>query len=167
MDSYLERLCQELEDAIRDANPNVWAQAPPGKWNATQILEHLFLSYKGTTRGVEKCLELGAPLSTRSTLQQRLGTLLVVNIGYFPSGRKASERVVPRGMPVEEVRQAILPELHAMASGLDVCERRFGAGAKIMDHVVLGPFTAAQWRKFHWVHGRHHARQIRERIGNA
>jgi hypothetical protein len=27
--------------------------------------------------------------------------------------------------------------------------------------------TAGEWRKFHWVHGRHHARQIRERIGTA
>jgi hypothetical protein len=26
----------------------------------------------------------------------------------------------------------------------------------------LGPLTGAQWRKFHLVHGRHHARQIRQ-----
>jgi hypothetical protein len=25
--------------------------------------------------------------------------------------------------------------------------------------------TADQWRRFHWIHGRHHARQIRERVG--
>ncbi|MGZ4836286.1 MAG: DUF1569 domain-containing protein [Terriglobales bacterium] len=34
-----------------------------------------------------------------------------------------------------------------------------------MDHPFLGPLTADEWRKFHWVHGRHHTRQIRERIG--
>jgi hypothetical protein len=33
-----------------------------------------------------------------------------------------------------------------------------------MDHPFLGPLTASQWRKFHLVHGRHHARQIRERM---
>jgi hypothetical protein len=33
-----------------------------------------------------------------------------------------------------------------------------------MDHLILGPLTAGQWRKFHWVHGQHHARQIRERL---
>jgi hypothetical protein len=167
MDSYLERLRQELEDAIRGSTPNGWVQAPAGKWNAAQILEHLFLTYQGTNRGMAKCLEQGAPLATRATLQQRIGSLLVLDLGYMPGGRKAPERVTPRGMPPEEVRQAIALELQKMGSGLDDCERRFGAGTKIMDHLFLGPLTAEEWRRFHWVHGRHHARQIRERMGKS
>jgi hypothetical protein len=167
MDSYLERLRQELEDAIRGVSADGWTQAPLGKWNAGQILEHLYLTYKGTNLGVAKCLEQGHALATRATLRQRVGTLLVLNLGYFPSGRKAPERTVPRGMAGEEARQAILAELQTMATGLDDCERRFGARARIMDHPVLGPFTAGQWRKFHWVHGHHHARQIRQRMGKA
>jgi len=167
MDSYLERLRQELEDAIGGASPSALAQAPVGKWNATQILEHLFLTYKNTNRGLAKCLEKGTPLVTRAKLKHRMAALLVVNLGYAPVGRKAPERATPRGMPLEEVQQAIEPELQRMASGLDDCERRFGAGTKIMDHPFLGPLTAGEWRKFHWVHGRHHARQIRERIGTA
>ncbi|HYW36618.1 MAG TPA: DUF1569 domain-containing protein [Terriglobales bacterium] len=167
MNSYLERLRQELEDAIGGASPSALAQAPAGKWNAAQILEHLFLTYKNTNRGMAKCLEQGAPLATRATLKQRVGTLLVVNLGYLPGGRKAPERATPRGMSPEEVQQAIAPELQRMSSGLDDCERKFGARTKIMDHPFLGPLTADGWRKFHWVHGRHHARQIRERIGKS
>ena len=167
MNSYLERLRQELEDAIAGASPNAWAQAPAGKWNAAQILEHLFLTYKNTNRGMAKCLETGAPLATRATLKQRVATLLVVNLGYMPAGRKAPERATPRGMSPEEVQQVVAPELQRMASGLEDCERRFGARMKILDHPFLGPLTADEWRKFHWVHGRHHARQIRERIGES
>jgi len=167
MNSYLERLRQELEDAIGGASPSALAQAPAGKWNAAQILEHLFLTYKNTNRGMAKCLEQGAPLATRATLKQCVGTLLVVNLGYLPGGRKAPERATPRGMSPEEVQQAIAPELQRMSSGLDDCERKFGARTKIMDHPFLGPLTADGWRKFHWVHGRHHARQIRERIGKS
>jgi len=70
-------------------------------------------------------------------------------------------------MPAEEVRQAIAPELQRMSLGLGDCERRFGVRTKIMDHPFLGPLTADEWRKFHWVHARHHARQIRERIGRS
>jgi hypothetical protein len=165
MDSYLERLRQELEDAIGGASPSALAQAPVGKWSAAQILEHLFLTYKNTNRGLAKCLEGGAPLVTRATLKARVGKLIVVNLGHMPAGRKAPERAIPRGMPPEEVQQAVAPELQRMGSGLDDCERRFGAGTKIMDNPFLGPLTANEWRKFHWVHGRHHARQIRERIG--
>lgn len=167
MNSYLERLRLELEDAVEGADAGDLAKAPAGKWNATQILEHLFLTYMHTGRGLAKCLEQGAPLATRATLKDRLATLLVVNFGYLPEGRKAPERAVPRGMPLEEVQQAIAPELQKMGLGLDDCERRFGVRTKILDHPVLGPFTAEEWRKFHWVHGRHHARQIRERMGKA
>jgi hypothetical protein len=167
MDSYLECLRQELEDAIGGASPGALAEAPVGKWSAAQILEHLFLTYKNTNRGIAKCLERGAPLATGATLKHRLATLLVVNLGYLPGGRKAPERTIPRGMAPEEVQQAIAPELERMSSGLDDCERKFGARTKIMDHLFLGPLTAGEWRKFHWVHGRHHARQIRERMGKS
>jgi len=167
MDSYLERLRQELEDATRGASPSGLVQAPFGKWSPAQILEHLFLTYTNTTRGTAKCLERGAPLATAATLKQRLAALVVVNFEYLPAGRKAPERSTPRGMSPEEVQQAIVPELQRMAAGLDDCERRFGARTEIMDHPFLGPLTADEWRKFHWVHGRHHARQIRERIGKS
>ncbi|MGD0212578.1 MAG: DinB family protein [Terriglobales bacterium] len=167
MDSYLERLRQELEDAMEGATPNSWVLAAAGKWNAAQILEHLYLTYQGTNRGMAKCLQQATPLATRATLQQRIGRLVVLNLGYMPGGRKAPERAIPRGMPPEEVRQAIAQELQKMGSGLDDCERRFGARTKLMDHLFLGPLTAQEWRRFHWVHGRHHARQIRERMGKS
>lgn len=165
MNSYLERLRHELEDALSGAGAGDLVKAPAEKWSAGQILEHLFLTYLHTNRGLEKCLEQGAPLAARATLKDRLATLLVVKLGYLPGGRKAPERAVPQGMPPEEARQAIGPELQKMGSGLDDCERRFGVRTKILDHPILGPLTAEEWRKFHWIHGRHHARQIRERIG--
>lgn len=167
MNSYLERLREELEKATATASATDLSQAPPGKWSAAQILEHLFLTYKHTNRGMAKCLDQNAPLATRATLKDRFATLLVVKLGYLPGGRKAPERALPQGMAAEKVRREVMAELHKMASDLDVCESRFGASTKIMDHPFLGPLTANQWRKFHWVHGRHHARQIRERMGKS
>ena len=121
MDFYLERLRQELEDALEGASPSALAQAPAGKWNAAQILEHLFLTYKNTNRGMAKCLEQGAPLATRATLKHRVATFLVVKIGYLPGGRQAPERATPRGMPPEEVLRSIAPELQRMGSDLNEC----------------------------------------------
>lgn len=163
MISYLERLRRELEDAVAGASAEELAKAPAGKWSGSQILEHLLLTYKGTNRILAKCMEQGAPLATRATLGQRVGAFLVVKLGYMPAGRKAPERVMPQGMTPEEVRQAISPEIETMAAKLDECEHRFGRRTKIMDHLFLGPLTAEEWRRFHWVHGQHHARQIRER----
>jgi DinB family protein len=165
MDSYLERLRRELEEVTRGVSADEMAQAPAGKWSGAQLLEHLLLTYKTTNRVLDKCLQKCAPLATRPTLRQRMSALVVINLGYMPGGRQSPERVAPRGMPREEVQQSLVPELEAMAAKLNDCEFRFGAGTKIMDHLFLGPLTAGEWRKFHWVHGRHHARQIRERIG--
>jgi hypothetical protein len=167
MNSYLERLQQELEDATGSASATDLVQAPTGKWSPAQILEHLLLTYKNTNRGLDKCREQDTPLARRVTLKDRAATLLVVNLGYVPRGRKAPERAMPRGMASDEVRQAIVPELQKMAAAFDECERKFGVRAKLLDHPFLGPLTADQWRKFHWVHGRHHARQIRERMGKS
>lgn len=167
MNSYLERLRLEIEDAIAGASAETLAQAPAGKWSGAQILEHLLLTYKGTNRGLAKCMEGGAPLASRPTLSDRIATLMVIKLGYLPSGRKSPERVKPRGMPFEEVRQAFSTELEQMAAALDNCEERFGAQIKILDHPFIGPLTADEWRRFHRVHGHHHARQIRARIGKA
>ena len=167
MDSYLERLQKELENAMAGATPADLAKGPAGKWSPAQILEHLFLTYKGTNQGIARCLEKGTPLVTRATLTHRVGTVLVVNFGYLPSGRKAPERTVPRGMSADEVVNAIFPEIRLMDSGFAELETKFGTKTKVLDHLILGPLTAAQWRKFHLVHGRHHARQIRHRMGRA
>jgi hypothetical protein len=167
MNSYLERLQGELESATAGVTAAGLERAPAGKWNAAQVLEHLFLTYKNTNKGIGKCLENGAPLATGATFRHRIGILLVVRFGYLPGGRKAPERTIPLGMGAEAVRQAIFPEIQRMESGLRQCENTFGPKTKIMDHPILGPLTAAEWRKFHWVHGRHHARQIRQRLGKS
>jgi hypothetical protein len=164
MNSYLECLRHELDDAVEGASVGAMEQSPDGKWSPAQILEHLFLTYKHTNRGLAKCVETGAPLPTRAGFKKRLARVLVINFGYIPEGRKAPERAVPQGMRLEEVRQALISELQRMDSGFDDCERRFGVRTKLMDHPFLGPLTAEQWRKFHWIHARHHARQIRRRI---
>src|ERR1035441_5967569 len=99
MDSYLEHLQRELEDATGSATDAGLAQAPAGKWSAAQILEHLLLTYQNTNRGLAKCLAQGAPLATRATLKHRLAALLVVNLGYLPGGGKNGGQGGPFGRP--------------------------------------------------------------------
>jgi hypothetical protein len=164
MHSYLERLRQELEEAMAGAGVGVANHTSPGRWKPDEIAEHLFLTYKHTSRGLEKCLATGSPLARRPTLKDRVATLLVVTLGYLPTGRKSPDRAMPRGMSPEDVREGLRVELQKMDSDLNDCERRFGQRTKIMDHPFIGPLTADEWRKFHLVHGRHHLKQIRERI---
>jgi hypothetical protein len=165
MHSYLEHLRQELEEAMAGATVGAVVQTPAGKWNSDEIAEHLLLTFKQTSRGLEKCLKTGSPIARSATLRDRIATLLVVKLGYLPQGRKSPDRALPRGMSPEDVRRGLAAELQKMDSELNACSRRFGQRTKIIDHPFLGPLTADEWRKFHLVHARHHL-QMRERTNN-
>ena len=161
MDFRLEELRQVLADAAGGMSAEQLSWHPPGKWCAAEVLEHLYLTYTGTIKGFERVVEAGEPLATAASLKQRWGTLVVVGFGYLPTGRKAPKVAEPRGLPAEKVRAEMEAKLAAMDEIMARCEEKMGR-VKVLDHPILGPLTAAQWRKFHLVHGRHHARQIRK-----
>jgi len=164
MSSHLQQLKDELAGALGDASDAALTRAPAGKWNSSHILEHLYLTYKNTNYGLARCRENGKPLATSPSFKHRIGKMLVVNLGYMPKGREAPERAMPRGLPPGQVRAAVFAEIGNMESGFVDCEHLFGSHTPLMDHPFIGPLTANEWRKFHLVHGRHHARQIRQRL---
>ncbi|HZU43635.1 MAG TPA: DUF1569 domain-containing protein [Terriglobales bacterium] len=160
MDFYIQQLHDALERATAGMSPEQLERPRGEKWSAAQILEHLLLTYKGTVKGMENCLAAGKPLATSATLKQRLGAAVVIGLGHMPKGRQAPERSQPRGLPAKEVVPQIWVNLELMDDAIARCERQFGPRVKIVDHPILGPLSAQGWRKFHWVHGSHHARQI-------
>ena len=163
MDSYLHRLQQAITSATRGMTIEQLTRRPEGKWSAAEILEHLYLTYSGTEKGLERCLQAGKPLASVPTLKQRAFVTLVVKLGRLPKGRKSPERALPKGMLANEVVADIGPRIAAMEQLIAQCEARYGARTRVLDHPILGPMTARQWRKFHWVHGRHHLKQIQAR----
>jgi Protein of unknown function (DUF1569) len=160
MDSRLDTLKRSLESAVEGMSSAQLSWHLPGKWCAAEVLEHLFLTYTGTTRGFEKVIARGTPLATRPSLAQRVLTFVVVKLGYMPAGREAPGIVQPKGLPVEHVRNEIWAKLAEMDAIIARCEARFGRHVKLLDHPILGALTAAQWRTLHLVHGRHHQKQL-------
>ena len=134
----------------------------PGKWCASEILEHLYLTYTGTIKGFQRVVEAGKPLAATSpTWTHRARALVVVKFGHLPSGRKSPEVVRPRGVPAEKVLAEIGRKISEMDDVMTRCEEQFGTRRRLLDHPMLGPLTVAQWRKFHLVHGMHHVKQLR------
>jgi hypothetical protein len=160
MDSRLDKLNQSLESAVEGMSSEQLSWHLPGKWCAAEVLEHLYLSYAGTIKGFEKVITSGKPLATRASMAHRVRTFAVVRLGHMPAGRKAPAAVQPRGLPAEQVRNEIWEKIVAMDAIIAQCEARFGRQVKLLDHPILGPLTATQWRKFHLVHGWHHQRQL-------
>ena len=160
MDSQLENLKQALQSAMDGMTCEQLSWHPADKWCAAQVLEHLYLTYTGTIKGFEKTLAAGKPLVTPASMAKRVRAFVVVGLGYLRGGRTAPENTRPRGLAAEKVREEIVGKVAAMDSIIAQCEARFGRGAKLLDHPILGPLTGAQWRKFHLVHGKHHQKQI-------
>jgi hypothetical protein len=160
VNNYLQRAQEAIAEVTRGMDAEQLARHPEGKWCAAEILEHLDRVFANSVPHLQKCLDKGKPTANRPTLWQRLAAGLVVDLGYLPSGRKAPDFGVPKGAPAEELLRDIPLQLAAMNRILDECERRFGGQRKLANHVILGPLSADQWRKFHWVHTRHHVKQI-------
>lgn len=160
MDSYL----RQLRDAITSATHGMTAEQMrfhrEGKWSVSEILEHLYLTYAGTIKGVGRCVASGKPFVSSPSAKQRFARLLVVKAGYMPGGRQAPEFTRPSGGADGHVAQEIISKLEEMESMLARAEEKFGGGTYILNHPILGPLTAKQWCKFHWVHGMHHVKQI-------
>ncbi len=162
MDPRLEKLRQEIASAVAGMSAEQLSAHAPGKWCASEILEHLYLTYTGTIKGFQRVEEAGKPLTARSpTWADRGRALVVLGFGYLPSGRESPAVARPRGVAVDTVLAEIGPKLAEMDNMMARCEEKFGARRRVLDHPVLGPLTASQWRKFHLVHGMHHVKQIR------
>jgi Protein of unknown function (DUF1569) len=160
MDSRLEKLKENLESAVEGMSSAQLSWHPPGKWCAVEVLEHLYLTYTGTIQGFERVRRKGKPLASRASMAQRVLTLVVVGLGHMPAGRKAPAMVLPKGLPAEQVRNEIGAKMVSMDAIIAQCEARFGRRVQLLDHPILGPLSATQWRKLHLVHGQHHLKQL-------
>ncbi|HJS97592.1 MAG TPA: DUF1569 domain-containing protein [Terriglobales bacterium] len=160
MHSYLQRVQAAIDDAIRGLTLEQLAWRPKGKWSAAAILEHLSLTYSGTAKGLQRCLDAGRPRITPPNAGQRLASFVVTGLRYMPPGREAPAMVLPKGAPPETVLDDVRRNLAAADEAISRCEAGFGSRAKIANHPILGPLTARQWRTFHLVHARHHMKQI-------
>jgi hypothetical protein len=160
MDSRLENLKENLESAVEGLSSEQLSWHLPGKWCAAEVLEHLYLSYGGTIKGLEKVVTSDKPLATKASMAHRMLTFVIVGLGHMSAGRKTPAIAQPRGLPVEQVRNKMGAKLAAMDAIIAQCEARFGRRVKLLDHPILGPLSATQWRKLHLVHGQHHLKQL-------
>jgi hypothetical protein len=93
-------------------------------------------------------------------MAQRVLTSVVARLGHIPTGLKAPAIAQPKGLPAEQVRNEIGGKMVAMDAIITQCEARFGGRVHVLDHPILGPLSATQWRKLHVVHGQHHLKQL-------
>ena len=160
MNSKLSDLTNELTRVINGMSVEDLSRHPEGKWSSAEILDHLNLTYRSTIKNCERCLAAGKSGASVDRKSRRWERRVLIWLSYFPSGGKSPERALPRGTPITQLTTEIFENITRMENIIAACDAQFGHGNPIAEHPMLGPLTASEWRKFHWVHGRHHARQI-------
>ena len=141
-----------------------WQQAPPGKWTPAQIVEHLALALEmsATTFAARRAKE---PMARRATtLREKVGKVFTFGIGRFPPGLRAPERTTP---PPRVEGRAAEAHFRAAIAAWEAVERDLLPARRhdlFVKHPRLGDLTLEEWGRFHIVHSRHHARQIRARL---
>jgi hypothetical protein len=162
-DPFLQKAIDAIDATAQTLSGDDWLRAGPGRWNCGQILEHLGKAYGSTAYIFDKCLADGEPKGRTPSWRQRLFIAVVVDIGYFPTGVQAPEVTRPTGLPADEALAYARETLTALDAAAARCLARFGARARIANHPILGGFTVPQWQRFHWLHTRHHMRQMAQR----
>ena len=161
----MHKLFEELRQQVLFATDGMagpeFHRHPEGKWSSAEILEHLTLAFSGTVKGCDRCIKENKALASNPSWKQRLGTFVLIECGYFPSGRSAPKQVIPSGGNKVNPVQELFDQLQAMDAALAECESRFGSKDYVLTHPILGPLTIRQWRKFHLVHTKHHMKQIK------
>jgi hypothetical protein len=160
MDRYLERAARLLHESAGHLSAVELGKHAEGQWSIAETIEHLARTFSGTSRGFERVLAAGTPAATRASLRSRAASLRVIDCGYFPAGWKSPEMALPRGIEPERALPLALENLRVMDDALARAAKAFGTRIHVLDHPVLGPLSVREWRKFHWVHTRHHAGRI-------
>jgi hypothetical protein len=166
MNDDLQRLHHAIAYTLRGLDSSQTQLRPvkrPDGWSIQQIVEHLLLTYSSTETTIASRLKKRRPTRTKPGLLQHFSQYTVIRLGYFPHGRKAPAIVTPRGTSVplsgEELTQMARQHLVRLHELFKEAEEVFGP-FRCASHHVLGPLSIDQWRRFHLVHGEHHARQI-------
>jgi hypothetical protein len=164
---HLQKVRTQAEQLTRDFSPDDWRYSRDERWCASLIMEHLMLTFTATTKGMLKTMQAGEPFCREATWRDHAGRFYVLRLGRMPAGRKAAKNITPKqGLPGDDLR-AFNDALVAMDATLTDAERRFGKKIRILDHPILGPLTAEEWRRFHRVHSEHHFRQVASRRAGA
>ncbi|MFQ5703290.1 MAG: DinB family protein [Gemmatimonadales bacterium] len=146
-------------DPVADLKEDDWYRSPDGKWNVAQVVEHLAISMDLVATGFEARAEKTG-MERRATPSQSVVRHMLLGPGKLPAGMEAPDYTRPSEGPDREQitarfrmgveRTRVLLEQWPEERQLEVFLR----------HPIMGDLNLPEWVRFHFVHCKHHGRQI-------
>lgn len=159
----LARLEPMVLHPVRGLDDTEWHRAPPGKWSVAQIVQHLAIGVDVVAGTFERRADR-SEMQRRSKPYEALLRHLVLGLGTVPGGLTAAKGTEPADQPEPELITAQfrmgVERLRSMTEDWPA-ERQL---ARFVRHPYLGDLNLPEWVRFHFLHCRHHARQIEARL---
>jgi hypothetical protein len=160
----LHKSYADVLDKFTTAKAQLHPDGDESRWSAQEIVEHLILSYRSTTRVLEERLAKGRPTQAQVTPEQEERWRRTIGADRFPNAGKSPDAVLPgqanfQALSGNELAVLFEAELGKLDTLLDACSGKFGS-QPMASHFAFGPLSSEQWREFHAVHGRHHLAQL-------
>ncbi len=148
---------------LKEVGGEDWHRTVPGKWSLAQILRHLAIGVDSVAAAFERRANKDL-MVRRSTPAQAVARHLVLGLGKLSRRREPPAGTVPEERPDPE---AAIAQFRIGVAKLETFvetwppERQLGIFVR---HPYLGDLNLPEWVRFHYVHCRHHARQIEARL---
>jgi len=172
MDSVLANTLKPIADELATVS-QAQAQASPrptmDDWCGQEVVEHLILTFKKSTEELESRLKSKTPPANGSTLYQLPLKIQLLWFGSMTAGTIAPPSLVPGKFVPQDgpaLSARLLAEAEQLSKTLAQSEAVFGK-RPCGDHPIYGPLSAAGWRKYHELHCRQHATQLKAAINFA
>ena len=150
-------------EPVRDVKGDDWHRAPDSNWSLSQIVSHLAIGVDLVATAFEDRLE-NRPMERRATPKQGLLRHLVLGVGKLPEGFEAPTVAAPpdRPDPDEVVAQFRMGVERLGTLTTQLSEER--QTELFVKHPIFGDFNLPEWVRFHYLHCRHHKKQIKRRL---
>lgn len=163
--SRLAEISALVLDPLRGRSDDEWERGPAGKWTPAQIVEHLAIGLVGSAQKFEERRDRPPMTRRPRSVVQWVGGVAILRLGWYPQGIKAPDGTIPaaaisRVAAESHFRDGILQWQTLERDLLPVRPRDL-----FLKHPRLGDLSLSEWIRFHLIHARHHAPQIRQRLG--
>ncbi len=148
---------------LHGLKPEDWHRAPKDKWSIAQIVAHLAAGVDASS-GVLEQRAAKTGMKRRSNPGQAVLRHFLLMLGKFPPKLKSPESTRPPEEPDAELVSAQYRMGIERFAGLSESWNDKQKSEIFVAHPVMGDLTMPEWVRFHYVHARHHARQIHDRL---
>lgn len=148
---------------LRGLEAEDWHRAPKGKWSLAQIVHHLAIGLDSVAEVFLRRAERQG-MRRRATPHQTVLRHLLLGVGRLPPGLESPAGSRPDDRPDPELIQAQFRMGVERMRAINAEWPRDRQDAVFVNHPILGDLNFREWVRFHFVHCRHHGRQIRSRL---